>query len=179
LTIGADPITRDFTATVFVVADGRVLLLWHKKLHMWLPPGGHIDANELPDAAARREVREETGLEITLLQEPTAIGPVTVLARPEAILLEPIRPGHEHIDLIYFARPADANKLALTASEESGEIGWFTPEQMRTLGVTSDILWLAERALDVMRSAQSVRQQVYHDVNPARQPGDRLSQKPG
>ena len=60
-------LTRDFTATTFIVRDGATLLLWHRKLQMWLPPGGHIDPHELPHDAAVREVREETGYEVTLL----------------------------------------------------------------------------------------------------------------
>ena len=52
-------ITRDFTATTFVVHEGATLLLWHKKMQAWLPPGGHIDPGELPEEAALREVREE------------------------------------------------------------------------------------------------------------------------
>jgi len=52
-----------FVATAYVVRGGKTLLLKHKKLGMWLPPGGHIDEGETPDEAALREVREETGLE--------------------------------------------------------------------------------------------------------------------
>ena len=57
-------ITRDFTVAVFVVHSNHVLLHPHKKLGLWLPPGGHIDAPELPDDAAVREVREEAGIDI-------------------------------------------------------------------------------------------------------------------
>ena len=52
---------RHFTVAVFVVWEGKVLLHRHRKLGMWLPPGGHIEENELPDEAAVREVLEEVG----------------------------------------------------------------------------------------------------------------------
>jgi 8-oxo-dGTP pyrophosphatase MutT (NUDIX family) len=65
----APKLTRDFTATTFVVHENRTLLLHHRKLAMWLPPGGHIDPHELPDQAALREVREESGLEVELLTQ--------------------------------------------------------------------------------------------------------------
>ncbi len=55
-------LTRDFTVAVFVVHRDRVLLHFHQKLQRWLPPGGHIEPNELPDEAALREVMEETGV---------------------------------------------------------------------------------------------------------------------
>ena len=52
-------IERHFTVAVFVVWQERVLLHRHAKLGMWLPPGGHIEPDELPDDAAVREVEEE------------------------------------------------------------------------------------------------------------------------
>ena len=52
---------RHFTATAFIIdSKGRTLLLWHKRLNRWMPPGGHIDDNETPEEAARRECKEET-----------------------------------------------------------------------------------------------------------------------
>jgi 8-oxo-dGTP pyrophosphatase MutT (NUDIX family) len=46
-------------------------LVFHKKLKMWLQPGGHIEPRDgnLVETA-RREVREETGLEGLELEEP-------------------------------------------------------------------------------------------------------------
>ena len=75
-------ITRDFTATTFVVDAGATLLLLHKKLGAWLPPGGHIGPNELPEDAAVREVREETGLEVELLGSSRQMGSVAILIQP-------------------------------------------------------------------------------------------------
>src|SRR5579871_4695717 len=60
---------RDFTVATFVVHESRVLLLMHQKLQMWLPPGGHIEPNELPDEAAVHEVLEETGIHVQLAGE--------------------------------------------------------------------------------------------------------------
>ena len=57
-------VERQFVATGFVVDGDRTLLLFHRKLQMWLPPGGHIDEGETPDAAVIREVKEETGLKV-------------------------------------------------------------------------------------------------------------------
>ena len=54
--------TRHFVATCYVVDDGATLLHEHEKLGMWLPPGGHVDRDELPHEAALRETYEETGL---------------------------------------------------------------------------------------------------------------------
>ena len=107
--------TRDFTVAVFVVWQRQVLLHVHPKLGLVLPPGGHIEENELPDHAAIRETLEETGLRVTLIGElaphsPEANAP-TPLIRPRGIQLEQISLGHEHIDLIYFACPLEPNTL--------------------------------------------------------------------
>lgn len=42
---------------------GEVLVIEHLRLQTWLPIGGELDPGETPLEAARRELREETGLE--------------------------------------------------------------------------------------------------------------------
>ena len=92
---------RHFTVAVFVVWEGRVLLHRHRKLDMWLPPGGHIEQDELPDEAAVREVLEETDLWVELVGEKREdVSDPVQLCRPAGVQLENIGPGHQHIDLI-------------------------------------------------------------------------------
>jgi len=50
----------------YIVRDNRVLLVHHKLLDEWLPVGGHIDPDETPDDALRREIREELGDKIQI-----------------------------------------------------------------------------------------------------------------
>ena len=45
---------RQFTTSVYILEEQKVLLIFHKKLQKWLPPGGHIEPNEAPPEAARR-----------------------------------------------------------------------------------------------------------------------------
>lgn len=155
---GASSVTRDFTATTFVVEDGRILLLWHRKMQAWLPPGGHIDPNELPDDAAAREVREETGLEVVLLGEQDLWGEVRVLRRPHCILLEDISPGHQHIDLIYFARVRPSGSQAGTArvrvaESEATAFRWFDSRDLESSEIAEDITTLGRRAIAEVATA--------------------------
>lgn len=53
---------RAFSIAVYPRHLGRVLVILHKRLGIWLPPGGELADGETPLEAARRELLEETGL---------------------------------------------------------------------------------------------------------------------
>ncbi len=119
-------------ATAYVVRDGKTLLLKHKKLGMWLPPGGHVEPDETPDEGVRREVREETGLEIDFVVPPRppvmSNDRVESLHEPQRVQVEAI-PGHNHhIDLVYFAaaRPGSVE----VRNHESDEMRWHDAEEL-------------------------------------------------
>jgi len=130
---------RQFTATVYVFHQNRVLLHRHAKLGKWLPPGGHMELNETPPEAARREVKEETGLDICFIeQENVRVASVNAVSfeRPYLCLLEEIsNPPHQHMDMIYLATVADERQLALIPEE----FRWFRVEEIETLDVFPDV----------------------------------------
>lgn len=146
-------LTRDFTVAVFVVHNSHLILHIHQKLQRWLPPGGHIEPNELPDDAAIREVLEETGVAIELVgsRAPIAdyLGQPRQLVRPEGIQLELIGPGHEHIDLVYFARPRALTPDAPLPPLISG-VRWVAHTELSSLELTDEIRDWAALALKAM-----------------------------
>jgi len=124
---------KHFTATTYIVNNGKVLLHLHKKLGIWLAMGGHVDANELPEATALREIKEESGLDVSLYNPDKQIdmGDVEQLHRPMHILLEDIGGTHQHIDFIYYAK-SKTDKL--NPQEGEGTIlKWFTAEDIAKL----------------------------------------------
>ena len=141
--------TRDFTATTFVVHEQRTLLLHHRKLGMWLPPGGHIDPYELPNQAALREVREESGLVAELQDQGHKLGRIQVLPQPYCILLEDISVGHQHIDLIYFARVCGGSLAH--AEREASAARWYSWEELGAPEIAEDICELGRRAIESYR----------------------------
>ncbi len=55
---------KAFCSSVFLVHEGKVLLVLHKRFNKWLPIGGELENGESPIECAIRETKEETGIEI-------------------------------------------------------------------------------------------------------------------
>ncbi len=128
------PCERHHTATAYVVAGGRTLLLWHPKLRMWLPPGGHLEPNEDPVHGALREALEETGLPVEVVP-PAGLLVVErplVLPPPAVILIEDIvrddQPFHQHIDHVYFT--VARSRVDFAAPIPHGEHRWFSVDDL-------------------------------------------------
>ena len=139
-------VTRDFAVSVFVVWRGGVLLHRHPKLGIWLPPGGHVEPGELPDDAAVREVREEAGVEVRLVGEHAVDAPgPRQLVRPRGAQLESISPGHEHIDLVYYARPLAGYDGRLVS--ESAPFAWYSASAAAELDLTPELVAWVRLAL--------------------------------
>lgn len=114
------------TVAVYILnKDNKILMLNHKKLETWLPPGGHVEDNELMHDAAIREVAEETGIKIEFIYDKSLFDEggddrVKLLPRPLFVELEDIG-DHYHEDFVYVARALDDNIVNI----ENHEIAWF------------------------------------------------------
>jgi 8-oxo-dGTP pyrophosphatase MutT (NUDIX family) len=155
---GEFEVTRHFTATTYVVRENATLLHRHPGLDTWLPPGGHIDRDELPHRAALREVSEETGLDAELVAERDDIESDTVepLPKPRHVQLADVNAcgdevGHQHVDLVYYAR---AGSRAI--DPDDGEVPaadweWFAPSELRSDDrLDPDVREIGLRAIDAV-----------------------------
>lgn len=134
-------ITRHFTVSTYILNSKNELLLhFHKKLTLWLPVGGHIDRDELPTEAAIREAKEESGLDIELLDFDKKVDLVDAmhLIRPISIMVQEINPYHQHIDFGYAARAHNIN---------------IKPDE----GESTKIMWVDSKTIKPINTPQNVR----------------------
>jgi 8-oxo-dGTP pyrophosphatase MutT (NUDIX family) len=103
------------TASALVIGARGIVLHRHRRLGIWMQPGGHVDPGETPWGAAVRETIEETGLEVV---EPQT-GPVLV-----HLDVHPAALGHTHLDLRYLLLGSDTDPRP--SPGESQEVKWFS-----------------------------------------------------
>lgn len=139
----------DFTVAIFVVEAGKVLLIHHRNLNRWLPLGGHIELDEDPEVAALREAKEESGLDVELIGErpPTSETGTRALIAPRFLDIHRISDTHEHIGMIYWARPKQG-KLALSVAEHH-DIRWCSSEDLDRMEppMSNAVKWYCRAAL--------------------------------
>jgi len=140
----------DFTVAIFVVRDSKVLLIHHRNLDKWLPLGGHIELHEDPEQAALREAKEESGFDIELLGErpPTTSDGTRALITPRFLDIHRITDAHQHIGMIYWARPKRGT-LSLAAAEHH-DIRWCSSNELDSLTppMSDAVKWYCRKALE-------------------------------
>ena len=140
----------DFTVSIFIVRDQKVLFIFHKQLNRWLPIGGHIELDENPEAAALREAKEESGLDVKLVGErpPLKEEPGFIpLLNPAYLDLHLIKEPHWHIGMIYFAR-VKGGEVTLNV-EEHKDIQWLGEKDFEEAkwGLSAPLKFYAREAL--------------------------------
>ncbi len=103
----------------FIVVDpisNEFLLVDHKKANLWLPPGGHVEPNEHPKEAVKREAKEELGIEAEFVfEDPLFLSIATTVGS-----IDP----HTDISLWYVLRVNREDYLNFDA-DEFYQIRWF------------------------------------------------------
>ena len=119
-------------AVVYVERNDEILLLQRAEgsalAGQWFLPGGAIERGELPEQGARRELREEAGIEIEGELELVGAYPMHVY-------------GLDMLQLSYRGRVSD--EVDVTISHEHVGAQWVRPHDMRALLDDSFITQLA------------------------------------
>lgn len=142
----------DFVVSPLIVRNGHVLLVDHKELGQWLPPGGHIELDEDSDQALLREIEEETGLaadDIEVLAERPKVGGKNQVSlwRPQWLNIHRINNAHRHMALYYIVR-AKTGRIKLLPSEHHG-VRWVSLQELNdpSFNAPADVKFYAREAI--------------------------------
>lgn len=100
------------TASAIIISSLGILLHLHKRMPIWIQPGGHIDFGEMAYTTVQRETQEETGL--------------TPIFKPEIFDIDVHETtwGHVHYDIRYLGWCDET--FFNPPAEESQKVAWFS-----------------------------------------------------
>lgn len=113
---------RPAVVDIFVIKDGNVLLIKRASEPFkdeWMLPGGFIEMDEDATTAAKREAKEETGLDVELM------GIIGVYS-------DPSRDSRGTVSIAYLAIPL--NDILKTQKNETSETKWYKLDELPKLG---------------------------------------------
>jgi 8-oxo-dGTP diphosphatase len=113
--------------------DGHIVLIRQRYRNRWGLPGGLLMRREAPHDAARREVREEIGIDVELLGDPAVV----------------VEAGVQRVDIVFRARPLVPRPELACTSPEIVAVEWHPvtalPEVQPETASAMEALGLAHR----------------------------------
>lgn len=138
---------RAFSIAVYPRHEGRVLLIHHRRLARWLPPGGELEPDETPLEAAARELFEETGLRGVFPRTSPVDGtPLGLIGYEEHVA------GSKGLHL-NFVFVCDVETDAIVPNDEFTDHRWVTMADGPWDTAPINVRQLAEIAIAAPRSA--------------------------
>lgn len=125
-----------------IIRDGKVLAVRRARkpaLALYTLPGGGVETGETLHEAVRREVREETGLEIE---------PVALAGHREAIIPDTEGAVKHHFVILCFASRLTGGELSL--NDELDDARWLMPAELASLKTTDGLSEIVEAAVTLV-----------------------------
>lgn len=125
---------------VFTIRDQKLKLLLVRRggepyRGKWALPGGFIQMDEGLDAAARRELQEETGVSGVFLEQLYTFG-------------EPKRDPRDRVITVAYYALIPSDKLQLRAASDAEAVGWFAMDELPKLAFDhAEIVSMAHQRL--------------------------------
>jgi len=145
----------------YIVKDNRILLIVNNRFKRWVPVGGMVDQDELPEKTVLREVKEETNLDVTIYPPVEMKGydaHVTPLYTPFRMQLIKVSEEQEYIDFVYFCK-ADTFEVKMDETELD-DIRWFTEDEVKCseefngYPIFPHVRYLSKQALDFFKNGK-------------------------
>jgi 8-oxo-dGTP diphosphatase len=116
-------VVRDPTGRILLVRRGRP-----PGVGLWSIPGGKVEPGESLQEATRREVLEETALEV-------------FVGRYVGTVERPALDGDVFVIHDFTAEPAPGSQPdGVRAGDDAAEVGWFSPAELRALSAVSGLV---------------------------------------
>jgi 8-oxo-dGTP pyrophosphatase MutT (NUDIX family) len=142
------------TAAAWILSADRrrALLTHHRKLDRWLQLGGHADGQWHVEEVALREAREESGLARfdfvpihgVLLPFDLDVHEIPARYDADGALVED---AHEHHDIRFLLIASSGDEIRI--SDESHDLKWCTPDEVRELTDEESVLRMLRKALEL------------------------------
>ena len=132
-----------------IFQGGRILMAQRGKqplMGLWSLPGGLVEAGERLEEAVRREVREETGLEV----EPLDVVEIFERIMPDAAGA----PEYHYVLIDYICRVTGGT---LCAGDDVCGAAWFSREELDRLDITEGTLAVIEKGFGRSRKYENQR----------------------
>ncbi len=146
----------DLVVGGYTIHNDKVLLIHHRKLDLWLPPGGHIDKDETPDDALIRELKEELNLDIEILNRndvPCEGNLRKILAIPFHVNVHSVG-DHDHCCFFYVCKPKNPEKISANQSELKN-FAWFSIEELQQQKILPEVRNIALKAFELYNSLKN------------------------
>jgi 8-oxo-dGTP pyrophosphatase MutT (NUDIX family) len=132
----------------FIFHEQKLLFVFHKKLQKWMHVGGHAEEGEYFDESLFREIKEETGLKVKILNQEKKISEYE-LAIPFFIRTGDDKKNSElYVDYVC---EVEGNPKIVLQKEELLDYKWITEKEIDEIDTFPLIKILAKKAFNIYK----------------------------